>query len=163
MLGYKLGDPEAFDALYKRHAGRMYGYLRRRVSSAERADDVFQETLLRLHRNRSKYDHTKSFLPWLFTLCHNTLVDHVRKLKAWEQACAGGEGIGQALLHPDERAASLGEIYHRLSAEEQRVLSLRFAQDLPFKDIAMKLDIEPTSARKIASRAIVRLRRLISE
>lgn len=164
MREYKLGSDEAFGELYRRHAGRLYGYLRKKVGGEGKIDDIFQETLLRLHRNRSRYDPTLPFLPWLFTICHSALVDRVRKDGRTMKL---GEELRSLETRNDpgvERASSMDPLrrsYATLSPEEREILSLRYAGELSFDEIAARLEIRPANARKISSRSIRKLRELL--
>lgn len=164
MREYTLGSAAAFEELYRRHAGKVYGYLRKKTGGEGKADDIFQETLLRLHRNRSKYDPRLPFLPWLFAICRNTLVDSVRQdgLRAkLAEELRGLRAGGEPDLWPSSGMDSLRQTYRALSAEERQILTLRYAGSLSFDEIADRLNIEPVNARKISSRTIQKLRRLL--
>ena len=78
MSRYKFGEYPAFEELYRRHSGRVYGFILKRVKSRERAEELFQESFLRLHRNRSRYNDSLPFLPWLFTIARSAMIDGVR-------------------------------------------------------------------------------------
>lgn len=161
MRSYMLGDLDSFEILYSRHAGRLYGYLRRRLAAGENIDDVFQETLMRLHRSRNKYDPKMPFLPWLFTICHNTLVDHVRKNRSSEKIAEelrSSDAYGELGLRLEPRADFLRLGLRHLSDDERRLLSLRFVEDMPFREVADTMGIQPANARKLSSRAIQKLR-----
>lgn len=79
MLAYVEDDMEAFELLYHRHKDRILGFLLARLRDRSEAEDVFQAVFTKLHRKRHQYRPEIPFLPWLFTLARNTLIDHVRK------------------------------------------------------------------------------------
>jgi RNA polymerase sigma-70 factor (ECF subfamily) len=79
MLAYADGDADAFDALYERHKGPAYRYFSRQLPEAE-ANDCFQQLWEKLIGNRDRYRPESAFRRYLFTIAHNVLMDHFRKL-----------------------------------------------------------------------------------
>ncbi len=69
------GDSAMFRVIVDRHARRLHAWAWRYTSSDEDAEELVQETLLRAFRSADKYDPSRPFVPWLFTilanLCHN--------------------------------------------------------------------------------------------
>ncbi len=164
MQAYINGDIEAFQMLYQRHKGRVLGYLNSRVATQDEAEDIFQEVFIKLHRYRFKYDKDVPLLPWLYTIVKNTLIDHIRKRETQNKYLQPNHE--QVESAPDERGASppIAEAISELSSlgkKQRQVLELRFDEDLSFEDIAARMDISQTNARKIVSRAIQKLRGLM--
>jgi DNA-directed RNA polymerase specialized sigma24 family protein len=157
MRAYRDGDDAAFRELYRRYAPRVYGFLSGRMQNRTEASDVFQSTWLRLHRYRDRFDPTFLFQPWLFTIARNTLMDHFRKTKAspaeelHENELTGGTG-------PVGSVSDLPEL-DRLEPTQREALRLRYKEDLPFDEIAKRLQTSPVNVRQIVSRAIRKLRR----
>lgn len=167
MLAYVNGDYGAFETLYHRHTNKVFGYLSKKLKNKEMAEDVLQETFLRLHRFRAKYDSSFPFMPWLFTLCRNAMIDRLRSQASLiEESHEDFATIVDTAIAPESQtindtpAFNIGELPHSLSANEQEVLTLRFGQDFSFDKIAKSLGIRPPAARKISQRAIEKLRRL---
>jgi RNA polymerase sigma-70 factor (ECF subfamily) len=79
MLAYAGGDAGSFDALYDRHKGPLYRYFTRQLTESE-ANDCFQNLWEKLIDNRDRYRPEGSFRSYLFTIAHNVLMDHYRKL-----------------------------------------------------------------------------------
>ena len=79
MEGYKAGDEKAFNALFARYENRLYNFFLRRFGDANTADDLYQTTWLKVHRNRNRFDPTKSFRVWLFTIAYNLLKDEYKR------------------------------------------------------------------------------------
>lgn len=67
-MAYQLGDDSAFAELYKRHSGRVFGYLISKLKAESQARDVFQSTFLKLHKSRAQFKSNLTFVPWLFTI-----------------------------------------------------------------------------------------------
>src|SRR5262249_29741766 len=73
------GDPDAFDALLARYQNRLYRYLLRFTANAAVAEDLFQETWLKVITQIHRYDDGRPFEPWLLRVARNLALDHFRK------------------------------------------------------------------------------------
>jgi RNA polymerase sigma factor (sigma-70 family) len=81
MLAYAGGDAAAFDALYARHEAALYRFVRRLLgnSLAAQADEVFQETWLRIVVARASFrPQGAAWRTWAFTIAHNLAMDRLR-------------------------------------------------------------------------------------
>jgi RNA polymerase sigma-70 factor (ECF subfamily) len=79
MLAYGQGDAGAFETLYRRHRGALYRFVLRALKQAAAAEELFQETWIRVIEARSRYSPQARFTTWLYTIAHNLLVDHWRR------------------------------------------------------------------------------------
>jgi len=75
------GDERAFEELVRSFGGSVYGYLYRAGIDKPAADDLFQETFLRVHKAARRFDSRHPFRVWLFTIAHNLIRSHLRKKK----------------------------------------------------------------------------------
>lgn len=161
MRAYANGDLEAFAVLYQRHKGRILGYLIARLRDRDEAEEVFQIVFAKLHRARKKYRPEIPFLPWMFTLTRNALVDHVRKKQVYRQHVTTSEEMVAAAVDRRGReplAGELSAVLTGLSASQRQALELRYFQDMSFAEIAERLQTSTGNARQIVSRAIRSLR-----
>lgn len=78
MQWYRDGDPDAFDRLYQRYRGPLYRYVRRLCNGCDAADELYQDTWLRVIRGRRQWQPGRGFRPWLYRIAHNRVVDHWR-------------------------------------------------------------------------------------
>jgi len=81
MLAYAAGDAAAFNALYARHEGALFRFVRRLLGSAlvAQADEVFQDTWLRIISARSSFSpQVAAWRTWAFTIAHNVAMDRLR-------------------------------------------------------------------------------------
>ena len=76
------GDGQAFEELYRRHAGRLYNLVYRMVGSAPEADDLLQEVFLHAHRKLSSFRGDSSLGTWLYRLGMNHCLDYLRGRQA---------------------------------------------------------------------------------
>lgn len=155
MVAYQLGEAQAFEELYSRHAARVLGFLRKKVRSEALAHDVFQCTFLKLHRSRSRYDSAFPFVPWLFTICRNELLDALKKphLKN-ESLVAEVPETTDMETYVQRPEIKLGD----LPQAQRHAVEMRYSQEFSFEEIAARLDTSPANARKLVSRAIHFLR-----
>jgi RNA polymerase sigma factor (sigma-70 family) len=82
MRAFAAGDAQAFEALYTRHQAALYRFVRRLLGSshAAQADEVFQDTWLRVIQSRSGWQPgAAAWRTWLFTIAHHRAVDGLRK------------------------------------------------------------------------------------
>ncbi len=156
MSRYKLGAYHAFEELYRRHSGRVYGFILKRIKNRERAEELFQESFLRLHRNRSRYNDSLPFLPWLFTITRSAMIDGVRadaRSQRSQQIFAD-----QNLVELQAVPVSIDIGIQSLSSREREAVELRYGSDLDFNAIAARLNTSSTNVRQIISRAVKKLR-----
>lgn len=160
MTAYQNGQIEAFDELYRRHSGRVYGYLKNHLKGAEPTDEVFQITWMKVHRFRDRYRTDHAFTAWLFSIARNARIDWLRS----HQKLIGLNDPMEveALPAPPPRSGDTQEVdlLTSLSPEDRNTLELRYANDASFEEIGRALGITATSARQRVSRAIRRLRRM---
>jgi RNA polymerase sigma-70 factor, ECF subfamily len=106
MDRYARGVDAAFDDLYQRGAPRVRRFLLRLSGSASLADDLTQETFLRVHRARGSFGKGAAAFPWILAIGRNAFRDHVRRSRARPVTAEGvrGEHDGlQAHASPETR------------------------------------------------------------
>lgn len=81
MARYQDGDAGAFRELYAQVAPRLLGYLMKMARSRAVADDLLQQTFLKVHRARAAYIRGTDPLPWIYSIAHRTFLDDIRKQK----------------------------------------------------------------------------------
>jgi len=82
MQRYAEGDDSAFAELYSGLAPRLQVFLRRVCGKQDLAEDLTQETLLRIHRARGSFAPHAAVVPWAYAIARNCYIDHMRGLKA---------------------------------------------------------------------------------
>jgi RNA polymerase sigma-70 factor, ECF subfamily len=78
MQRYQDGDARAFRELYALVAPRLLGYLVKMTRSRALADDLLQQTFLKVHRARAAYVLGADPLPWMYSIAHRTFLDAIR-------------------------------------------------------------------------------------
>lgn len=164
MVAYVDGDFEAFEILYGRYKRRVLGFLMMKLGDRDEAEDVFQTAFTKLHRERQKYRQDIPFLPWLFTITRNALVDHIRKKGTHDRYITVSEDVVDRYAEPEVDTTPIQAAFIELSElnESQRqALKLRFNQGLTFAEIAEQMQTSADNSRQIVSRAVRKLRTLM--
>jgi RNA polymerase sigma factor (sigma-70 family) len=158
-------DPAAFSELYARHVGTVHDWFGRRIEWA--ASDLTAETFARawLIRDRFRDERDGSVLPWLLGIAANLLADAARhdriETRARERLglpldLAGEDGYSEVEQRLSPRLA-LDRHLQALAPPERAALELRVVDELPYQEVAERLDIRPAAARLRVSRALRRL------
>ena len=178
MAAYQAGSEAAFSELYERHAGSVYGFLVRRLGDASLAQDLYQETFLRLHRARETYDPTRPFRAWLFGIVHNLLTDSLRsrgrspETKSFDEpamrVARDGEpdrdDVPADLRSPEvltaarQSTTALSRALSALPSDEATVLILARLEGLSYDDIGTILGRSAAATKQLAYRALKRVR-----
>jgi RNA polymerase sigma-70 factor (ECF subfamily) len=160
MARYAAGDPEAFEELFRRYEPRAYVFFLKRTGSPQRAEDLYQELFLRIHRARDRYDPARPFTPWFFQIANRLLVDdHRRAFRSHEVAIenrharADGPNSEERLLHRERVDQLLGA----LSPEERYVVLSAKVEGIGYAELAEHLGKSVDAVKQMASRAIRRL------
>jgi RNA polymerase sigma-70 factor, ECF subfamily len=75
---YQGGDEDAFRMIVDRYEPSIKGFLHKRLKDDERVQDLTQDTFLRVHRARERYDATRKFSTWIYTIASNLLKNEYR-------------------------------------------------------------------------------------
>ncbi len=173
----RLGDPHALGQLVEAYSSRVYGLLYRLTRSRDAADDLLQETFLRVVRGLGEYEHVGKFESWLFRIAANLARDRGRmrgrrgETVALDdvpplQACRNTPDSGtQPSRRLSEREAGerLEQALGRLSDADREIIVLRHYSELPFKEIAEMLGIPLGTALARAHRALAKLREELAD
>src|SRR5262245_16565555 len=89
----KAGDTAAFDVVYDEFNARLFNFLARLMRSRDRAEDLLEETWLRLVTNAKRLRPDTRLGPWLFTVARNLYVSHCRSRMLEESYAADGIGL----------------------------------------------------------------------
>jgi len=72
------GDPQAFGALVDRYQSRLLNFVNRTIGDRERAEDLVQEVFIRVFRHLHRFDQTKKFSTWIYTIASNLAKNELR-------------------------------------------------------------------------------------
>lgn len=170
--GLRRRDPELLDGLIERYRYRLFRYLIYICGDRETAEDLFQETWVRVLDRGHQYDGKSKFETWLFSIARHLMIDlHRRKrpqsLDALTEAeenpiqipAGGPSALDLASAH--EQQAGLLESLNRLPVILREVLLLRFQEDLKLEEIAVVAGVPIGTVKSRLYRALEQLRELI--
>ena len=153
---------DAFELLYDRYATAIYRFLRRLTRNPAAAEDLTQQTFMRIHEACGSFDPRWSFRTWAFTIARRLGLNWLKRSTQAAEHCNLPEDLagdpspeGQALarLELERVERALG----RMPRSEVEVLLLRRFEGLPFAEIASILGCTPAAAKMRAHRALLRL------
>lgn len=149
-------DEEALDQLVGRHHARACRVATALLGDADTAEDAVQEAFIRVVRQRDRYMLGQRFSPWFYTILRNLCRDHHR----WRSRHERKIELLSLQREPSSQEPSRGvlELLQLLTPPEREILSLRFVEGMPFREIARLLGCTEEAAKKRGQRAIKRLR-----
>ena len=153
-----------FALLYEQHLPVVFRYLGSRVNSREEAEDLTAEVFRSAWTSRRGYHGRGSFRAWLFSIVRRTLADHYRHRQPATALEADADRLPDTALSPEEEALRQEQtqrarrILAGLSPQQQEVLSLRFAAELSYPEIAIVIGKREDAVKKIAQRALEAIR-----
>jgi len=175
MLRYRDGEVRAFELLLTRHRKPVYNFILRFVKNQTQAEDLLQETFLRVIKGAASYQRQAKFTTWLYTIARNLCVDasrrgRFRQASSLEAPLGAGESraLGDVIAdpgHPVDRQVQGQEIGTRIEAalatlvEEQReVFVMRELLDMSFKEIAEVVGCSENTIKSRMRYALEKLR-----
>jgi len=167
MDRYASGDASVFAQLHRALYPRLHAYLARMRGSAHVADDLVQETFLRMHRARATFARGASVVPWAYTIARNVLIDYSRSAKTRRtEALPEGDAHDPIDTRADtessavaaEAARTVERVLARLPVSQREAFVLLRYEALSVHDAANVLGATPAAVKLRAFRAYEALR-----
>jgi RNA polymerase sigma-70 factor (ECF subfamily) len=178
VLQLRRGDPDALATLMARYQNRVYRYLLRLVRQPADAEDLFQQTWLRVAERIRTFDSSRNFDAWLFTIARNLAFDHLRRRRpsSLDQPVSDGspdDTMASRLMSGDpgpfdlllarELARHLDVALEKLPLSYREVLSLRFEEEMKLEEIAIVLGAPLSTVKSRLSRSLEQLREMLEQ
>jgi RNA polymerase sigma-70 factor, ECF subfamily len=156
----RANDPQALAELYDAYAGRVYGYLYRRVSSPQVAEDLTGDVFVKvLEALDSGKPWRTAFRAWLYRIAHNVVVDWYRGQARIECEPLDSWDVPVGASMPDVMAdQALRRALLTLTEQQQQVLVLRFGEGLKIREVAEILGKSAGAVEALQHRALTALR-----
>jgi RNA polymerase sigma-70 factor (ECF subfamily) len=177
-LLYIGGDNRAFDELLARNQQKLYSYIMFVVRDPELANDVFQETFMKVitKLQEGKYTDSGKFSFWLTRIAHNVIMDNYRQQKT-SHIVEPTEGNDLNKLRGDSlmdinreneyvNAQIMDDVRHlmdALPATQREVVYMRFYQELSFKEIAEMTGVSINTSLGRMRYALINMRRMAKQ
>ncbi len=155
MLRYRNGDEDAFEMLYRRYEKPVFSFIYRILMSAVDAEDLCQETFLRLVKEKKKYQVSGNFKTWIFRIALNLCRDRLRRKKFRSHRSMDAPTLSQngniiefkntlsdpapdqiECMEKDEMKVLIQRAFAKLPEKQRTVVILKEYQDLKFSEIA---------------------------
>lgn len=185
MDAYKLSDYElvdefvkgrdsAIEVLIQRHQKRIYSYILLLVKKQVVAEDIFQETFIKVIRSlkEGKYVDANRFSSWVMRIAHNLIIDHFRREKQAKTISKDDYEV-DILNHPQYSDKTIEEtvvfeqiltdvrsLIDQLPEDQREVVLLRYYADLSFKEIAEQTNVSINTALGRMRYAIINMRKI---
>lgn len=172
MLRVKQGDEEAFAELVEHYQDRVISIFANILSDQEAAEDLAQETFMRIYRARNGYEPQAKFSTWLFRIANNLASNTKRSKGRRKEVQFGSDETGPLSTRPPEKnlpeksglmparmldKAELLNIVHQAMEslnERQRIaVLLNKFEEMSYADIAATLELSPSAVKSLLSRA----------
>ncbi len=182
MLQVREGSVAAFEELVLRYQGRLLTVLEHLVGNREQAEDLAQETFLRVFRARATYEPGAKFCTWLFTIANN-VASNSRRSKSRRREVGvpenrngsdtGGFGLDQIaqaasglmptrVIDKAETAAMVRQALDALGERQKMALLLSKFEGMSYQDIADTMGLSVQAIKSLLSRARVNLQRILT-
>ena len=174
-LSYTNGSNRAFDILLERNQSRLFSYILFVVRDREQANDLFQETCVKIitKLQEGKYTTTGKFGAWIMRIAHNVIMDWYRSKRS-DKTVEQGNDNDLSKFSPadlldlnvenryvnDQVMSDVKKIMNLLPATQREVVFMRFYQDLSFKEIAELTNVSINTALGRMRYAILNMRRI---
>ena len=152
MAEFQGGSQEAFEELFARYRGPLYGFFRRRLQDEQRADDLTQETFLAVIRASARYEPRALVRTYLYGIAMNLLAAERRK--RFRDSPPGEIALEPATHKAPEAVLWIRQALERLDDTEREILMLREYEQLSYAEIAelLKLPVNTVRSRLFRSR-----------
>lgn len=183
MEAFRAGDPGAFEVLARRHSRALYNYLLRSVHNPARAEEMLQDTLLRVVRSKDRYRRSAKFTTWMYTIARNLCVDESRRARFRDHESLearrfpGDAEEGRTLLSglaaeevPTDAAAEAPRLRHRLAQaverlpdDQREVFLMRQLAGMSFREIGDTVGAPENTVKSRMRYALEKLRQELAD
>jgi len=171
---YLNGREEVFAKLLEKHLSPVFNFLYRITGSKEVAEDLAQETFVKVWKNLKNFNRNRSFKAWLFTIAKNTTYDYFKKKKEVAFSAfvneegesifneiAGENILPDEILHRKDIANELEEILKKLPPHYRAILLLHYKEDFSLHEIAEILGEPYNTIKSRHQRGLGKLKKIV--
>ena len=177
VLRYRDGDVASFQILVDRYQNKIYSYVLMLVKDKQLADDIFQDTFLKIIRTikAGAYKEEGKFIQFAMRISHNLIIDHFRKAKRLPMVDPTKEDYDmldnarfmdpsiEEQLVTEQTYDDVRKMIEFLPAEQREVLVMRMYDDMSFKEIAEATNVSINTALGRMRYALINLRKMAKE
>jgi RNA polymerase sigma-70 factor (ECF subfamily) len=171
------GNNRAFDELLKRNQSKLFSYIQFVVRDNDIADDLFQDTFVKIIMKLQcgKYTDSGKFSSWILRIAHNVIMDYYRQQKNLktsnqddnDMSKIGNEEVMDSFIENDiindQTMNDIRKMMNLLPLPQREVVYMRFYQNLSFKEIADMTNVSINTSLGRMRYAILNMRRMARE
>ena len=171
---YATGKDEAFDVLLERYKDRLFSYILYQVRNADVAEDIFQETFVKvvITIRDGRYTESGKFFSWVTRIAHNLVIDFFRREKGENTVSTDesevdllnnaklAERCAQTAIDSEQTFIDLQHLIEKLPQEQREVVEMHYFQEMTFKEIAEEKGISINTALGRMRYGILNMRKM---
>ena len=171
---YATGTDEAFDVLLERDKDRLFSYILYQVRNADVAEDIFQETFVKVvvTIRDGRYTESGKFYSWVTRIAHNLIIDFFRREKGENTISTDETDIdllnnaklsdrcAQSAIDSEQTLVDLHLLINKLPQEQREVVQMHYFQEMTFKEIAEEKGISINTALGRMRYGILNMRKM---
>lgn len=172
------GNNQAFDVLLTRHKSRVFTYILMVVRNRDLAEDIFQESFMKVIMTikQGRYTESGKFYAFVTRIAHNLIIDHFRRER--NENTVSNEEFGEVdlfnnlklcedtvedVLVRNQVLDDVTKLMRHLPENQQEVVKLRFFEDYSFKEIADMTGVSINTALGRMRYAVLNMRRMAED
>ena len=162
----KANDKAAFEYLYDNYAAGLYGIIRRIVKDDDKADDVMQDSFIKIWKNISSYDASKGTLfTWLLNVARHTAIDRSRTDARFKNnidwdLVAENDSMPRSTIYLDGSALDLKEIVDKLRPEKRLLIQMLYFEGYTHEEASEYLCLHLGTVKSRVRKALSELRQV---
>ena len=171
---YATGKDEAFDVLLERYKDRLFSYILYQVRNADVAEDIFQETFVKVivTIRDGRYTESGKFYSWISRIAHNLVIDFFRREKGENTVSTDetevdllnnaklSDRCAQSAMDSEQTFVDLQHLIEKLPEEQREVVQMHYFQEMTFKEIAEEKGISINTALGRMRYGILNMRKM---
>jgi RNA polymerase sigma-70 factor (ECF subfamily) len=171
---YATGKDEAFDVLLERYKDRLFSYILYQVRNADVAEDIFQETFVKvvITIRDGRYTESGKFFSWVTRIAHNLVIDFFRREKGENTVSTDESEVdllnnakladrcAQSAIDSEQTFIDLQRLIEKLPEEQREVVQMHYFQEMTFKEIAEEKGISINTALGRMRYGILNMRKM---
>lgn len=173
LIGMSLGgDDVAFEQLFKRYRESIFQLYVQRTGNRDDADDLLQETFVKVYLKLDSYNSDYTFGQWVYTIARNTFIDYTRKRRddvSVDSIPGGYSSIVPSAATPtpeesyinNQQRTQIEQYMAQMTPRYRRLIELRFFKDYSYEEIAKELVLPLGTVKTQIHRAREQLCRFI--